>query len=86
MFDDNVNALKIIGKGLQKELEKIEKDLEDSFPKPKVQVPEIYEDLKTRINGNKKTDSQTKLENRRDEIKRELEAVRKRIELQEKGI
>jgi hypothetical protein len=85
MIDDALYALKAHSNQLQKELEKINYEIEVIYPKHKDQAHNLIDKISSIIISNEKSTYEINLENRRNEIIQELETIRKRIKLLEKG-
>jgi len=85
MIDDALFALKAHTNQLQKELEKINYEIEVIHPKHKDQAHNLVEKISSIIFSKEKSTYEINLENRRNEIIQELETLRKSIKLLEKG-
>jgi hypothetical protein len=85
MKDDALHALKAHTNQLQKELEKINYEIEVIHPKHKNQAYNLIEIISSIIISKEKSTYEINLENRRNEIIQDLETIRKSIKLLEKG-
>ena len=85
MIDDAFYALKAHTNQLQKELEKINYEIEVIHPKHKDQAHNLVKKISSIIFSKEKSTYEINLENRRNEIIQELETHRKSIKLLEKG-